>query len=119
MAAPDTNAALPEKVKLETPQPPASSDISAMLQQLLSGQDSQADYNRGVKTAQDCQEGHNQTVANFMGVQLSHNDKQKDSMMIRKHLIQIFKRSAQSSKSSTTIKKCSMTASTNSFDNKK
>jgi hypothetical protein len=57
MAAPDTNAALPEKVMPETPKPPASSDISAMLQRLLSGQDSQADHNRGVKTAQDRQEG--------------------------------------------------------------
>jgi hypothetical protein len=54
---------LPEKVMPETPQPPASSDIRAIFQQLLG--------------RQDRQEGHNQTVANFMGAQLSHNDKQQ------------------------------------------
>jgi hypothetical protein len=76
MATSNTNAVLPEKVMPETPQPPASSDISAMFRQLLSGQDSQADHNCGVKTAQDHQEGHNrdqlghnQTFANFMGAQ--------------------------------------------------
>jgi hypothetical protein len=45
MATLDKNMALPEKVMPETPQPPASSDISTMIQQLLSGQDSQADHN--------------------------------------------------------------------------
>jgi hypothetical protein len=77
MATSDTNAALPEKVKPETPQPPASSDISAMFQQILSGQDNQADHNCGVKAAQDHQKDHDQTVAGFMGAQLSHNDKQQ------------------------------------------
>jgi hypothetical protein len=70
MTTSETNAALPKNVMPEIPQPPASSDISTMLQRLLSSQDSQAGHNH-------CQEGHNQTVANFMGNQLSHNDKQQ------------------------------------------